>query len=365
MRVAVDASVLQLDVTGVGRVVLGLYGACIRNRPELQISMFHRNQLLCQLPPGMDDVTFAPWLPKSWWRRAAIPAYCAMRSPDVVHFPWNDGVVPLPSKCRKVLTLNDVIPLALPELYFRSPQEEKLFRSRVRENISRADLVITISERSRDDIIQFLKPDKEPVVVYPAAFLTGAGNTTATKTLGLPECGYFLYFGGYEKRKGLDRLVRVFHRLHRERLVEVPLIVAGKRFRLSDDFQKDVKSAVAEGAVIEKGYVNDSELVTLLQHAKALIYPTLYEGFGLPPLEAMSIGCPVLTTRAGAVPEVCGDAAVYAGSDDDDGLARAIVEMYLNEKLRRDCVERGFQRSSKFTWERSAATFLEALDDLV
>ena len=126
-----------------------------------------------------------------------------------------------------------------------------------------------------------------------------------------------------------------------------------------------MEAAVAGGAVIEKGYVSDGELVTLMQGAKALIYPTLYEGFGLPPLEAMSVGCPVITTRAGSVPEVCGDAAFYAGGDDDDALAQAVVEMYHNEGLRRTCMERGFRQSSKFTWERSAATFLGALDDLV
>lgn len=362
MQILVDASVLQIDVTGIGRVVLGLHGACVRQRPELQTTLIHRSKLLCQLPPGMHDAHFAPWVPKRWWRRSALPGYCALHKPDIVHFPWNEGVVPLPRGCRKVLTLNDVIPLALPDLYFSSPREEDLFRGRIQENISRADLVITISKRSRDDILHFLKPDKEPVVIYPAALLP---EPATPKARHLPEEGYFLYFGGYEKRKGLDRLVRVFHKLHRERLVGVPLIVVGKRLRLSADFQNDMESAVTDGAVIEKGYVNDSELVALMQNAMALIYPTLYEGFGLPPLEAMSVGCPVITTRAGSVPEVCADAAVYAEGDDDDALAQAVVEMYRNEGLRRICVERGLRQSSKFTWERSATTFLDALDNLV
>lgn len=363
MRILVDASVLQQDITGVARVLLGLYKACLHIRPALNVAGIHRKPLLCQLPDGMQDSLFASRTPKRWWRRVAIPGYCALKQPDIVHFPWNDGILPLPRNCLPVLTLHDIIPLALPDLYFASGDEEERYRRHVQSNLDRARLAFTDSECSKNDILRFMKPHSEPIVIYPAAMLAELPMPQVRLPRGLDK--YFLYYGGYEKRKGLGTLVRVYHKLFRERAVDCPLVILGKQNYFSEEFRNDIEKAAATGAVVEKGYVGDGELVQWLLSAQALVYPSMYEGFGYPPLEAMTVGCPVITTRASSIPEVCGDAAIYAKSGDDDALANAITEMSRNEGLRETYSALGSRQAAKFNWEQSADTFLKALDNLL
>jgi len=362
MRISVDITVLQQDVTGVGRVLLGLYNACLGLWPSIDVTGFHRMPLQCGLPQGMKDSLLAPWLPGRIWR-SAIPFYCSFNKSDFVHFPWNGGVINPPGKCKTVITLHDLIPLALPHLYFKSAAGQRAFRSRIQSDLNKAHLIITDSENSKQDILHFLKPNNEPVVVYPGfsppeKTVRGASRDETSEP-------YFLYYGGYERRKGLDQLVRIYHEMFSERLVTCPLIVLGTPNYFDESFRLSMKKAVESGSVIEKGYVGDEKLISLLRGARALVYPSLYEGFGYPPLEAMAVGCPVITSRAGSLQEVCGEAAVYVSPGNDSELSSAIHEMAGNNELRACHISLGAKQADIFTWERSALTYLKALDSMI
>lgn len=363
MQIIIDASVLEQQITGVARATLGLYQACAALCPTMQIALVHRRRLKCVPPTEVSCIQLGAWLPQQLWRRLALPAYSALRRSTFLHFPWNGSVVRPFGDAMVVLTLHDVIPLALPSLYFADGTEELRYRRRVQSDLDRTDLTITVSERSKRDILQNFRLRSEPVVVYPANLLPNVG--TAPRRPELLRTPYFLYLGGYDRRKGLDILVQVYCQLHAARQVDIPLIIVGEPAYFSDEFRSNMIAGVSAGAIIEKGYVADTELVRLLQGAKALIYPSAYEGFGYPPLEAMAQGCPVITTNVSSISEVCGEAALYVPRADRDALGRAIVQLDRCEELRQSLREQGFRQAAKFTWPRSAAKYLSILEQTV
>jgi len=358
--ILVDASVLEHAVTGIGRATLGLYSACLASRPEMGVVAVHQSALTASLPLGMRSVRLAPRLPQPLWRRVALPAFALRQQPAFAHFPWNGGVVRTAAATRTVLTLYDVIPLALPHIYFPFAADEVRYRRRLQRDLDRSDVVITASECSKHDIVRNFRLQRDPVVVHCG--LEFATSRQAPLGDGRLDQGFFLYYGGYEARKGLDLLVRTYRRLFANALVEAPLVVAGTPRAFSEAFARDMAAGVREGAILERGYVTDDELGQLLRSARALVYPSRYEGFGYPPLEAMAHGCAVITTRVSSLPEICGDAAFYVPPDDEDSLGRAILQLGANRELRQRLIEKGYSRARLFSWARSAEIFLAALD---
>jgi alpha-1,3-rhamnosyl/mannosyltransferase len=262
-----------------------------------------------------------------------------------------------------VLTLHDVIPLALPSLYFCTVRQERDYHERLQRDLECADLVVTDSESSKRDIVTRFRLDSEPVVIYPANLLpTHFKASASASVLG---GGYFVYLGGYERRKGLESLVKVYRELYETRQIGTPLVLVGEPHSVSNELTDTITAGESEGAIIEKGYVPDDELAALLQGARALVYPSLYEGFGYPPLEAMAQGCPVITTRVGSMPEICGNAVRYIAAGDAAELAASILEIDRSEESRLELSRMGRERAARFTWEASAEKYLDALDNLL
>lgn len=164
---------------------------------------------------------------------------------------------------------------------------------------------------------------------------------------------YMLYIGNVHPHKNIDRLIKVFHTVHQE-LPTVELMLVGK----DDFFQKrlveETKSKGLQQGIVWTGFVPDDDLVPLLKGAAAFIFPSLMEGFGIPPLEAMACGTPTIVSRAASLPEVCGDASAYFDPADEDGMYRAIKEVLENAALRLTLVQRGYQQIEKFSWRKLA-----------
>jgi glycosyltransferase involved in cell wall biosynthesis len=364
MRIAVDITVLEQATTGVARVVLGLYRACARLDPTLDIAGIHRWPLACSLPPHFRDVPWGEWLPESAWRRLGPLSYAFLRRPNILHLPWNGGIVPQLPHCLRVATIHDVIPLAMPEMLFRTDEERRRYQADMQRSLDCADLVVTVSDASKRDILKHLNPRSEPVVIYPGTeFL----DHLATVEKQRPQnTEYYIYQGGYHARKGLPELVRVHRELFRLKQVTHPLVLVGSpNHRIAPGFGLDVEAGVHEGAIVEKGYVSDDQLRRLTSDAIALIYPSHYEGFGMPLLEAMALGCPVISSNSSSMPEVCGDAAIYVSPGDEAGLAEAIMKIENGDGLRESLRKRGFAQASKFSWETSASKYLNELNKCI
>lgn len=360
MKIIIDATVMQSPATGVAKATLGLYSACLNQFPSLQVSALHRRPLKCIIPENIHAEYRGRCLPREVWRAFFLPAYVMIKQPDFVHFPWNGNVPKGLSNTKVINTLNDVLPLAIPG-YFKTTQDEKAYRRRVQADLDRTDVLITISEYSKNEILSNFSVKSEPVVIPLGPTLQFEHGKLSQDVLHGGD--YFVYVGGYDARKGLDKLIKNFISLHREKIITTRLILTGSKNYFSSEFKCLVDEGVQLGIIEEKGYVSDEELAMLLINSIALVYPSKYEGFGLPPLEAMALGCPVITTRCTSIPEVCGGAAYYVNPD-DDSFAEGIVALINDKELRQRLREEGFKQAAKFTWELAAKIFHNSLSQV-
>lgn len=358
MKVALDAAVLQIPCTGVAKVTLGLYRSSIAKDHTLQITALHRKRLECPLPDGIRTVQWGRSLPDAVWRQTVLPLLIARSRSSVVHFPWNGHTVRSPKDTVIAMTLHDVLPLNIPR-YFTTEEAEQTYRKRLQRDLDLADVLFTDSQYSKEQIAGHFRLQSDPIVLqYGPTIDDAAGKSGCAE-----ECAFFLYVGGYDPRKGVEAMIRVLVRLRREGLLDVPLILTGQRHYYSTEFAQLVTEATSCGAVQEHGYVPDTKLAGLYRNALALVYPSKYEGFGLPPLEAMASGCPVITTRGTSLPEVCGGAAYYIDPDNEREFARAILDLRADVSLRARLRDAGFAQAARFSWDRAARQFLSALEN--
>jgi len=345
------------------RTTLCLYRACLELMPSLQFVGLTRKPLAAALPSDMNIamVRVQPNLPRSLWRFLMYNAYLSFNSCSAVHFPSN-GLVPRIFPRRHVVTtLHDVLPLMVPG-HFKNEAKRSRYIKRHQNDLDRSDIVFTVSEHSKKDIVTHFTARKEPVVLYNAPTLQPAAYEPVYE---LAKTGnYFFYCGGYDRRKGLDELVRLFLDLHRVKKTTAMLYMVGAKSYYSEDFRQLMDQAVSMRVVRELDYVSDEELITLMKNAKALVYPSYYEGFGLPPVEAMNVGCPVITTPYSSLPEVCGDGVLYVHPDRKKEFADAVLALDQNGALRKELIMKGKKQADRFSWSKSAALFLEQISRL-
>ena len=268
------------------------------------------------------------------------PLTAHLEGADVVHFPLTIELprTPLP----KVVTLHDVQHLDLPALF---PRAERALRAALwHRSLRRAERVIAISEFVRDRAVARLGLDGERVRVVPL----GLDHDVLRPGTGERE-PFVLYPARPWRHKNHPRLYEAFELVRRER-PELRLVLTG-----GGDF-----GAVPDGVDV-RGHVTQAELVSLLQRASALVFPSLYEGFGLPPLEAMACGCPVACSNAGALPETVGDAAKLFDPHNPEAIAGALLEV-LSEPA--PWVERGLARAEQFSWDETARLTDAVYDEL-
>ncbi len=355
MTIIVDLSVLELPATGVAKVVTGLYGAVARDFPGIQLRGVHRRTLVSNPPEGMRSERIGRYLGANLWRRFAIPSAARRTGNAVLHFPWNGGVPGLPPTVCVVTTMHDVLPLTIPG-YFSSDEMEHRYRRERQSDIDRSTLVITDSEFSKREIMRHLRVQREPVVIPCATSIAeyAPDHRPAEKK-------YFLYVGGLDSRKSVDSLLRVFYQLFADGSLRSRLVVAGSSRHAPQALVALLGEGLRRGCVELTGYVDDRELARLYAGAIALVYPSQYEGFGMPPLEAMTIGCPVIASRMSSIPEVCGDAAFYVDPWSERGLGEALQIFERDNDLRQRFGSDGRTRAAAFSWGRAAGTFVRLL----
>ncbi|HTY12888.1 MAG TPA: glycosyltransferase family 1 protein [Candidatus Omnitrophota bacterium] len=348
-----DASVFQIPLTGVAKSTQGLYTACRKRMPRSKYIGIHNRPLSFKDDDRAAFRRIGKFLPDGIWRSAFLPFYLNRTRPEFIHFPWNGCV---PGNIRGTIvatTLHDVLPLEIPEYFGGDGNARSSYIGQKQADIDRSDVLFTDSEYSGAQIARNFKLRREPVVI-------SFGPTIDQK----PRRGkgdYFIYLGGYSKRKGLEELLDIYLELVKQRKLSSKMLLTGSVSSISEKFARYVAEGKAMGMVEERGYVDDDELSNLLSNARALVYPSKYEGFGLPPLEAMNCGCPVITTRFTSISEVCGDAAIYIDPQDRKGFAASMVEIEKNDELFGEMAAKGKARAERFSWDRAAEKFLGAI----
>lgn len=275
---------------------------------------------------------------------------------DVFHLTFP---VPLQAQGPKlVVTAHDIIPLLLPN---STDVELTRYKKMIEMSFNMADLIFAISNQTKHDLISYLNiPEEKIVITYqsvdiPKQFLELEHEEIEAYLWNMHHLKpgkYFLYYGAIEPKKNVARIIEAM--CYAE--TDYPLIIVGKDGWLFDDVTKLLeqlyKNPVARQRIRRVKYLPIDQLMCLVKGARALLFPSLYEGFGLPILEAMQIGCPVITSNCSAIPEVCGEAALLVNPTDISEISAAIDKLALDDSFCEELIQKGKVQAKKFSSER-------------
>jgi len=347
MKIAIDVSPLQTGhrVRGVGFYLENLKNALVKYFPQNEYIFFEAGE---KLP---DDI-------------------------DLVHFPYFEPFfleLPLYKKFKTVVTVHDLTPIVFPKAFPRGLKGEIRWQMQ-KYALKRADSIIVDSQCSKKDVLKYVGvKEKKISVVYLAAGEQFKVLDHKSWILDLrakyklPE-KFVLYVGDVTWNKNLPRLLDAVTQ------VEAPLVMVGKSL-VSENYDKDnpwnadlnrVNELAKDNKnIIKLGFVPDEDLIKIYNMATALVMPSLYEGFGLPVLEAMSCGCPVICSKEGSLQEVAGDAAHFVDAYDVKSITTGIKEVFGNKKLQEELSRRGIENVKRFSWEKTAEETVKAYEGVL
>jgi glycosyltransferase involved in cell wall biosynthesis len=355
LRVAIDATSIVGSRTGVGVVTHAVLQELAR-RPDVAaagyvLSWRAWRTVGAALPPGVRRIRRSmPPQPLRWcWLRADLPPAEWWTGPvDVVH--GANFVVPPTRRAAAVMTVHDLTAVRYPELCEPDPL---LYPRLIRRALARGAWVHTVSSFVAGEVVELLGAEPERVVVVPEAVppVADADPGAGRRMAGAER--YVLSLSTVEPRKDHLALIKAFDRLAGAD-PDLRLVVAGKEAWGADRLDAAVAAMRHPERVSRLGYVSDGDRAALLRGASVLAFPSRYEGFGLPPLEAMAVGVPVVATEAGSLPEVLGDAALLVPVGDDEALAGALEAALAENGLRERLVAAGHRQVARYSWARTA-----------
>ena len=303
------------------------------------------------------------------WTHVRLAWEVARHPPDVLYVPAH--VIPLVHPRRCVATVHDLGYLRYPETH--TPKARWYLDWSTRHSARAARRVIADSRATRDDLVGHYGIAADKVVVaYPAA-AEGLREVTDPEALAAVRARYgtgeryLLYLGSLHPRKNLGALVQAFSLLCRSGALDadVNLVLAGKAGWLYDEVLDQVRERSVQGRVILPGYVPMEDLPALLSGARAFVFPSLYEGFGLPVLEAMGSGSPVCCSHASSLPEVGGDAALFFDPSDTESITSTLRQALTDKALASAMRQKGLARAAQFSWRRTATETLDLYERVI
>jgi len=375
MRIGIDARTLSGRFTGDRTYWRGLIGGLAAVDTVNEYVLYTRGPVEGEplaLGPNFAWRQIIKPANDALWMLSAFPRALKNDKIDVAHTQYNIPLLGAP--CPVVTTIHDVSFRVHPDLFL--PKDRWVLNTLVPHSMKKAAAVVAVSESTRRDILRFYPavPAEKVSVVLEAAgpqFQPPNGQetarATANKALELDNRPYLLAVGVLQPRKNLTLLLEAFARLksgphpppHR-------LVIAGKRGWLDDtDSRRTALPDAVRREIVLAGYVADADLPALYGGADALCYPSRYEGFGLPPLEAMACGCPVLCSRSSSLPEVIGDAGILLPADDAGAWASALETLLASPAAMAVWRERGLKRAALFSWEKAAQETLAVYKECI
>ncbi len=362
MRVGINALFLDRPGTGSGQYTRNLLEALAKVDPANEYLLFspgpaprtftiHNSQFTIRNLSGN--------LAKLWFEQVSFPLACHREGIDLAHVPYFAS--PLFPTVPTVVTIHDLIPLILPA--YRGSLLVRSYTRLVAAAARKAEAIITVSQASKRDIVRYLHIPPERVhVTYEAAgeefqpVEDEAQLAAIRQKYALPE-RYLLYLGGFDQRKNLSALLRAFALLVNKQQ-QARLVIAGKLpgrdSPLFPDPRRLVEELGLEERVIFTGWVLEEDKPSLLTGATAFIFPSLYEGFGLPALEAMACGTPVIASDRSSLPEVVGEGGILVEPTDVEALADAMELLLIDDALRVELRRRALAQAARFSWRQTA-----------
>jgi len=376
-KVLIDATSLTTPhrLRGIGRYVWGLLGGFEKlQKEELAVDMVcltqirgikNNNHFPFPYPTIQNRRPSYPSIRLQWlWNNLFLTREVAKIESLLFHSTDYNGI-PISRKFKTVATLYDLIPLCFSETYLKNKSLDiRLGYKNMLKRYQRADHIISISEATKKDAIHFLGIAEDRITVVPLAYdkklFYPVEDSNAIKRIkikyDLPE-RYFLYSGSLEPHKNIERVLKAYKSL--SNLPERFVFIGVHSERQRESFNCQIRELKLIERVKHLGYVEDSDLSTLFGGATAFVFPSLKEGFGLPALEAMACGCPVISSNLSAMPEVVGEAGILVDPYDEKVLAESMTRLSSDEGLREQLKTKGLKRTPLFSWERCAQKTLE------
>jgi len=376
MKIGIDISQIVYEGTGVATYTRSLVENMVKQAPKDEFvlfgSSFRNRRPIKEFVKSLrvknveGCVSFLPpkFLEFLWNGVHLLPVEFFTGPVDVFHS--SDWLEPPTQKAKRITTVHDLAVFKYPETFQARGGHNIVENQKRRLHFVKhySDLIIAVSETTKKDMIEILKiPEKKIKVIYEAAdpVYYPREKTEVDKVrekFGI-ESEYLLCVGTREPRKNLERLLAAFVEIA-DANKELSLVVVGKYGWGEDSAKLKNKNSKFENRVKFLGFVEKEDLACLYSGAAAFVFPSLYEGFGLPILEAMSCRCPVVTSAVGAMKEIANGAAVLVDPESVSSIAGGISKIYRNQPLAAELKEKGFSRAKEFSWEKTALQTLEA-----
>jgi glycosyltransferase involved in cell wall biosynthesis len=363
MRIGLDGYPLSEPLTGVGHYTLELARSLARNFPQDEFELVSPKlfnpavivEIQRESIPNLRLTEAKSSSLRGHWWSVGLPMYARRAHFDLFH--GTNFEVPLWKRRRTVLTIHDLSTLLYPETH----RARAVRRARVRLPIAAkiADAIITPTEAMRQEVCKRLNVKPGKVTAIHEAPRRTFSPMTETETVAIRERlgvedEFLLFVGTLEPRKNLLTTLRAFEEVIARKSVRPQLVIAGGEGWLIDETLSLINSVSVRDRILLTGYLNDEDLRALYSSCRAFVYPSLYEGFGLPPLEAMACGAPVIASRISALQETLAEAAILVEPLDVQTLSRTIIEVLKDERRRAMMRESGIKHAKKFSWDEAA-----------
>lgn len=365
MHIALNAWFWDRPDTGSGQYLHALTAALMKTQADLQLTLISPHETLDGIPGGVAvhpiPLHGSGHLAKLRFEQQDVPAAAGELGADLLHVPY--WAAPLRSPIPVVVTIHDIIPLLLPA--YRGGLLPRAYTSLVAATARGTSAIITDSDASKTDIIERLGIPAERIhAIWLAAGIKyhprpgSLIDTAIQQKYNLPD-DYVLYLGGFDVRKNVHTLLKAYTYIQQGVGDQVPLVIAGKlpetiTPRLLDIPMYLNMMELDEAAVRLIGFVEEADKPALYRMAKVFVFPSRYEGFGLPVLEAMACGTPVVTTDTSSLAEIVGDGGFVVQPDDARHMAGATLSMLVQDDLHEEMSQKARARADQFKWEKTA-----------
>ena len=371
MKISIDARGINLyKGTGIGTYTENVTRELLNIDKENEYTLFWTGRDYNNFKTSNSKIVFSSNRHGGFYENFYIPNYISRNNVDLHHIPQNGIGLNENYTTNTIVTIHDLIPYTLPETVGNKYLEN--FLREMPKILDTAKGILTVSEYSKLDILKYFHG-------YPPQniFVTPLAANSNFKPLDKDVCKkfikdkfsintpYILYIGGFSTRKNVRQLIMAFQKINLNLKRPYTLILGGS---IKDEGKKlvsFVESLNLQDNIIFTGYLEDSILPILYNGAEAFVYPSLYEGFGLPPLEAMSCATAVLTSNVTSIPEVTNDSAVLIDPFNLDELSTNLFNLLDNDDFRNDLANRGYIRSIDFSWKNTAKKTLDAYNSLL
>ena len=365
MVIGIDGNEANVEKkVGIGQYAyeLLLQFAKIKDEGKFKFEIYLKENPRAEMPVPTSNFKYRIVGPKKMWTQLGLPLSLFIeKRPDIFFTPTH--YAPRFSPIPTAISIMDLSFIHFPNLFAKKDLYQ--LTNWTKYSVKNASKIFTISKASKSDIIDIYGVDGDKVhITYPgikeesnARILT---MDDLRKKFGIDK-NYILFVGTLQPRKNIVKLIEAFSKIERENLI---LVIVGKKGWLYEDILAAPEKFNVGDRVKFLDFVEDQDLPSLYKNALCFVLPSLYEGFGLPVLEAMKYGCAVITSNVSSLPEAGGDAAIYFDPNNADDIKEKIEKVISNPKLREDLIEKGKLQIKKFSWEKTAKETLKVLEDL-